>query len=133
PPFPVKGGSMNARSVSFYASAVVAAALFQIQGPAAQNAVALSGIVSSTQEGAMEGVLVTARKDGASIATTVVTDEKGRYSFPANRLEPGHYAIRIRAAGYVASGQPGADVSAGKTSSADLKLTKTDNLAPQMT
>jgi streptogramin lyase len=124
---------MTARSLSFYASAVAAAALFHIQGPAAQNALALSGIVSSAQEGAMEGVLVTARKDGASIATTVVTDDKGRYSFPANRLEPGHYAIRIRAAGYVASGRPAADVAAGKTASADLKLTKTDNLAPQMT
>src|SRR6185436_16106085 len=90
-------------------------------------------IVSSAQEGVMEGVLVTARKDGASIATTVVTDEKGRYSFPANRLEPGHYAIRIRAAGYVASGRPAADVAAGRTASTDLKLTKTDNLAPQLT
>jgi len=124
---------MNARRISFYASAVAAAALFHIQGPSAQNAVALSGIVSSAQEGAMEGVLVTARKDGASIATTVVTDDKGRYSFPANRLEPGHYAIRIRAAGYVASGRPAADVAAGKTASTDLTLTRTDNLAPHMT
>ena len=81
----------------------------------------------------MEGVLVTARKDGAHIATTVVTDEKGRYSFPANRLEPGHYSIRIRAAGYVASGRPAADVAAGKTASTDLTLMKTDNIAPQMT
>src|SRR5258705_969448 len=84
PPFPVRGGSMTARRISFYVSAVAAAALLHIQGPAAQNAVALSGIVSSAQEGAMEGVLVTARKDGASIATTVGTDEKGRYSFPGN-------------------------------------------------
>ena len=30
----------------------------------------------------MEGVLVTARKDGASIATTVVTDEQGETTRP---------------------------------------------------
>ena len=119
--------------ISFYASAVAAAALLNIQRPAAQSAAALTGIVSSALEGAMEGVLVTARKDGASIATTVVTDEQGRYSFPANRLGPGHYSIRIRAAGYAASGRPAADVAAGKTASADLKLTKTDNIAPHMT
>ena len=37
-----------------------------------------SGTVTSAQEGAMEGVLVTAKKDGARISVTVVTDEKGR-------------------------------------------------------
>lgn len=124
---------MNAMKISFYASAVAAAALLNIQEPAAQSTAALTGIVSSALEGAMEGVLVTARKDGASIATTVVTDEQGRYNFPANRLGPGHYSIRIRAAGYAASGRPAADVAAGKTANADLKLMKTDNLAPHMT
>ncbi len=39
----------------------------------------------------MEGVLVTAKKAGSTIATTVVTDKDGRYSFPASRLEPGDY------------------------------------------
>ena len=124
---------MNAKKISFYMSAVAAAALLDIPGPAAQNAAALTGIVTSAQEGAMEGVLVTAKKDGANIATTVVTDEKGRYSFPANRLEPGHYSIRIRAAGYAASLRPAADVAAGKTASTDLTLTRADNIAPHMT
>lgn len=124
---------MNAKKISFYMSAVAAAALLNIPGPAAQDAAALTGIVSSAQEGAMEGVLVTARKDGANIATTVVTDEKGRYSFPANRLEPGHYSIRIRAAGYVAGLRQAADVAAGKTAGTDLELTRTDKIAPHMT
>lgn len=130
---------MKAKHVSFYTSAVAylsviaAAVLLNMPGPAAQNGAALAGIVSSAPEGAMEGVLVTVKKDGASIATTVVTDERGRYSFPADRLEPGRYSIRIRAAGYVASGGPAADVVAGKTTNADLTLTKTDNLAPHMT
>ncbi len=124
---------MNARKLSFYMSAVAAAALLTSSGAPAQNAVALTGTVTSAQEGAMEGVLVTAKKEGAHIATTVVTDEKGHYAFPADRLEPGHYNIKIRAIGYIASGRPAADVAAGKTATSDLKLAKAVNIAPQMT
>src|SRR5690348_10947931 len=61
---------------------------------------ALTGQVSSDAEGAMEGVVVTARKDGSIVSTSVTTDAKGRYAFPENRLEPGHYTIAIRAVGY---------------------------------
>ena len=66
----------------------------------AQNAAALSGQVSSAEEGAMEGVLVSAKKEGSTITTTVVSNDKGQFSFPAGRLEPGHYNLTIRAAGY---------------------------------
>jgi len=45
----------------------------------------------------MEGVLVTAKKTNSTIAITVVTDAQGRYRFPSAKLEPGHYAISIRA------------------------------------
>ncbi|MEA2906487.1 MAG: hypothetical protein QOI12_3874, partial [Alphaproteobacteria bacterium] len=62
----------------------------------AQTAAALNGQVSSAQEGLMEGVLVSARKDGSTIATTVVSNDKGEFSFPAARLEPGRYTISIR-------------------------------------
>src|SRR5215472_3271836 len=65
----------------------------------AQATAELVGQVSSAEEGAMEGVLVSARKAGASFTVTVVTDEKGHYAFPAARLEPGHYTLTIRAAG----------------------------------
>ena len=51
----------------------------------------------------MEGVLVSAKKDGSTITTTVVSDDKGHYSFPAGRLEPGHYTLTIRAVGYRSS------------------------------
>ena len=124
---------MNARKIAFYMSAVAAAALLNVSGAAAQNGAALTGSVSSAQEGAMEGVIVTAKKDGAHMSVSVVTNEKGQYSFPANRLEPGHYNIKIRAIGYFVDGRPGADVAAGKTASANLKLMKTNNIAPQMT
>src|SRR5579872_7205782 len=60
----------------------------------------LSGQVSAPGEAAMEGVLVSAKKDGATMTVTVASDDKGRYGFPADRLTPGHYTIRIRAIGY---------------------------------
>src|SRR5580658_10746195 len=66
----------------------------------AQNAAALSGNVSSGKEGAMEGVVVSARKDGSTITVSVISDDNGHFSFPASRLDPGHYAIGIRASGY---------------------------------
>lgn len=94
---------------------------------------ALTGVISSDAEGAMEGVVVTARKDGAKFSVAVVTDAQGRYTFPANRLEPGHYSIAIRATGYDLPGKPSADVVAEKTAKLDLKLPKTKNLASQLT
>jgi virginiamycin B lyase len=94
---------------------------------------ALTGQVISAEEGEMEGVLVTARKAGSTIAVTVVTGKDGRYSFPASRLEPGAYSIRIRAVGYDLDGAGAAEVAAGRTASLDLKLKKTRNLSAQLT
>jgi streptogramin lyase len=94
---------------------------------------ALTGQVSSLEEGAMEGVLVSAQKDNASIRITVVTDAQGRYAFPAAKLEPGTYRIAIRAVGYELDGSAAAAVEANKVASHDLKLKKTGNLAAQLT
>jgi virginiamycin B lyase len=106
------------------------------QSPAlhAQSGVALTGQVSSPEEGAMEGVLVSARKTGASFTVTVVSDDKGHYSFPAAKLEPGHYTLAIRAAGYEPQGTLAADVSAAKPASADIALHKisTKQLSTQL-
>src|SRR5215467_12185759 len=93
---------------------------------------ALTGNVTSAKEGAMEGVLVTAKKDGSNMSVTVASDDKGRYSFPAGRLEPGRYSIKIRAIGYILDGPRTVDVSANG-SIADVKLKDTVNIAPQMT
>ena len=123
---------MSGRMITTLLSAVAAAALMNVAGAEAQTGAALAGTVSSAQEGAMEGVIVTAKKDGSTIAVSVVSDDKGHYAFPANRLEPGHYSVKIRAIGYIPNGRPAADVAAGKTASLDLKLNKTDNIALQM-
>jgi virginiamycin B lyase len=97
----------------------------------AQSAAALTGHVTSAEEGAMEGVLVTAKKQGSTVAVTVVTDAQGEYRFPADRLDAGRYAIAIRAAGYDLSGPKDVDIAAGGAK-ADIKLTKTKNLASQL-
>jgi streptogramin lyase len=98
----------------------------------AQGGSALTGLVTSEAEGAMEGVVVTARKEGAKFAISVTTDAQGRYSFPASKLEPGQYALTIRAAGYELGGKPTADVAASKAATIDLKLATTKRLASQL-
>ena len=80
----------------------------------------------------MEGVLVSAKRDGSNITTTVVTNDQGVYSFPAARLAPGHYTLTIRAVGYTLQGPQAADVAAGKAAKADLTLAKTDAVANQL-
>jgi virginiamycin B lyase len=97
------------------------------------TAVALTGVISSAEEGPMEGVIVSAKAADATITTSVVTDERGRYTFPASRLAPGHYGLTIRAAGYDLSAPAGADVAAQRSASADLKLRKTREVAFQLT
>jgi streptogramin lyase len=98
---------------------------------AAQGSAALTGVVSSPAEGAMEGVLVSAKGVGSTM--TVVSDAQGRYAFPGNRLEPGAYTVRIRATGYDLEAPASADIAAGRTAQLDLKLRKTQDLAAQLT
>jgi streptogramin lyase len=109
-----------------------AAALLAALSTAAAAQTALSGTVSSAEEGAMEGVLVRAKKAGSTITVTVVSDAKGRYAFPGGKLPPGNYGLRIRAAGYDLAGPDSAEIVAGKTATADLKLKKTSDLAAQL-
>ncbi|HEY2134805.1 MAG TPA: SMP-30/gluconolactonase/LRE family protein [Xanthobacteraceae bacterium] len=121
---------MRKTTISLLASAALA--VLMSAGPThAQSA--LTGVVASAEEGPMEGVLVTAKRDGSTIATTVVTDATGHYGFPAGRLEPGHYTLRIRAIGYDLDGKPTADIAAGSAATADLRLKKTHNIADQLT
>src|SRR5579864_1129209 len=100
----------------------------------AQNSepVALSGVVGSQQEGFMEGVIVSAKRDGANFTVSVVSDAKGEYRFPRSHVEPGKYALTIRAVGYDLSGLGSAEVAEGKTATANLKLEKAKDLAAQL-
>ena len=94
---------------------------------------ALTGRVTSAEEGPMEGVLVSAKRHASTITVTVVSDRDGRYQFPASRLEPGEYTLRIRAAGYDLEAPVNATVKSGATTTVELKLEKTRDLASQLT
>jgi len=110
-------------------------AFAQAQAPAAPSA--LTGQITSAEEGAMEGVLVSARKDGSPITITVSSDREGRFAFPSTKLEPGQYGLRIRAIGYELDGPKivtvPATVAANATASIDVKLRRTRNIAAQLT
>src|SRR5881397_1465824 len=86
----------------------------------AQTPFALTGQVTSAEEGSMEGVVVSAKKDGSTISISVVTNGEGRFAFPAARLEPGHYRLKARAAGYELGEARAADVAAGLEARAEI-------------
>ncbi len=117
--------------------AAAAAGVYFAAGPGVlhsqTNGPALAGQVSSAEEGNMEGVLVTAKKTGSVINITVVSDAKGRYSFPRTKLEPGSYTIKTRAVGYDLDDPGAIEVGSAKAATADFKLHKTQNLAAQLT
>jgi virginiamycin B lyase len=99
----------------------------------AQSQAALTGTVSSDAEGNMEGVVVTAKKPNSIVQVSVTTAAQGRYAFPEDRLDPGEYAISIRAVGYDISSPTKATVESEKTTTTDIKLKETKNLASQLT
>jgi len=99
----------------------------------AQAPSALIGQVGSTEEGPMEGVVVSAKKDGSTISISVVTNNQGRFAFPAARLEPGHYTLKARAAGYEFDGAKAADIAAGEEAKVDIRLKKVKNLSAYLT
>src|SRR2546428_9014160 len=110
---------------------LVFAGLVTAQNPSPS---ALTGKVTSQSEGAMEGVIIGAKKVGSTITTWVVSNAQGQYSFPRERLEPGKYAISIRAVGYELP-KTSTDVTAQQPAQMDLqlnKVTSTSKLAMQL-
>ena len=96
----------------------------------AQGAVALNGVASSQEEGKMEGVVVSARRDGANFTVSVVSNAEGRYSFPRSHVEPGTYTVTTRAVGYDLNDPGTVEVTANQATSLDLGLQPTADLAP---
>src|SRR5438128_1134586 len=124
---------MPSRNLLLALTAGVIAVGFSIIAAHAQAPAALTGQVSSAAEGPMEGVVVSAKRDASSLTISVVSDNAGKFSFPASKLEPGRYSLAIRAVGYDLDGPKTADVAAGSTATADIKLRPTRNLAKQLT
>ena len=101
-------------------------------GALAQGAApALSGKIAAAGEANMEGVVVSAKK--GIVTVSVVSNSKGEFSFPADRLGPGDYTLSIRAVGYNLEGPKTVTLAADKPASIDVKLVKTRNLAAQLT
>jgi streptogramin lyase len=87
-------------------------------GPAA-----LTGTVSSKDEGRMEGVVVSAKRRGSTIMVSVDSNADGHYSFPRDRLAPGVYDVTMRAIGYVLP-PTSVTISGDGPAGLDLALTK---------
>ena len=106
-------------------------ALFVPSPPAsAQTSAAFTGKVSSAEEGSMEGVVVSAKK--GIVTVSVVSNDKGEFSFPRGKLAAGDYALSIKAGGYDLEG-PKTVTLTDQPRAIDLKLVKTQNLAAQLT
>jgi streptogramin lyase len=99
----------------------------------AAESTALTGVVTSEAEGAMEGVLVSAKRVGGTITVTVVSNKEGRYAFPAGRLSAGLYGLSIRAVGYDMVNQNQMATVGKKNAKSDIRLQKTRDLASQLT
>ena len=77
-------------ALAFAAVAVVPTTIHPLHAQAAEP-VTLTGVVSSAEEGHMEGALVSAKKTtaGAAVTITVVTDKDGRYRYRHDRNRDG--------------------------------------------
>ena len=95
------------------------------------HAQGLSGQVSSAEEGLMEGVLVSAKREGSTVTTTVVSNDKG--AVPASRPARSSPAdTRSPSAPQATSWSvPRASMSPRDTT-ADIKLARTRNPAAQL-
>ena len=84
----------------------------------------------------MEGVVVSAKKDGSTITVSVISDNKGHFSFSGRAASsPATTSLKIRAVGYNLDVPcNGRDLAAQKPATSDLKLVKVaKNMIPQMT
>jgi virginiamycin B lyase len=77
----------------------------------------LTGSITSASGQKLEGVLVSAKKEGSTITTSVYTDQNGEYFFPA--MADGKYQVWAQALGFQTA-KGGVDLTATKHQ--DLKL-----------
>lgn len=120
--------------IALAALAVVAAGAGALElrpGPSGNSADALSGTIASAGV-PIEGVVVTVRQSGSTIATSVVSDAQGHYRFPRGRLAVGDYAVSIKAAGFDLDNAAPISIAASQSKIADLQLVKTKDMAAQL-
>jgi len=120
-------------SLTVLAGALVTLASQTEPAPHPQAGVAVTGQVTSAAEGLMEGVVVTAKREGSTIAVSVISDAQGRYRFPAGRLEAGRHTFTARAVGYDLEAPIAAGVGMPGMATVDLRLHPTQDLEAQLT
>jgi virginiamycin B lyase len=125
-------GEETMRHPSLAATIMAFAVAFPGSVSAQAPAPALTGMVGSSEQAAMEGVLVSATKTGSNITITVVSGADGRFAFPSNRLSPGQYTLKVRAVGYELDQPLTVQVQGESTATQDLKLGKAKDLAAQL-
>jgi streptogramin lyase len=128
-----KRGLFGALSLAVLAGALLTLASRAEPAPESQAEVALTGQVTSEAEGSMEGVVVTAKREGSTIAVSVISDADGRYRFPAGRLEAGPHTLSIRAIGYDLEAPETVQVGGSGMATVDLALGPTQDLEAQLT
>ena len=106
---------MKQRKILAFLTAGVAAGALTAGGAFAQG---LSGKVTSEAEPVMEGVLVSARREGSTITTSVYTDTGGSYVFPP--MAAGKYRVWAQALGFEQT-KAQVDLSANKKQDISLK------------
>ena len=77
----------------------------------------LTGSITSASGQKLEGVLVSAKREGSTITTSVYTDQNGEYFFPA--MADGKYQVWAQTLGFQTS-KGGVDLTATKHQ--DFKL-----------
>ena len=111
---------MNKRMLT-YLTATVMAAFLSLAAPVAQSTATkgtIRGIVTDPSGAAIPGASVTI-SDGRTVET-VFTGQTGQYTVPG--LTPGHYGVRVRAAGFSTFERSGLLLSAGYETEADAQL-----------
>ena len=81
----------------------------------------------------MEGVVVTARQDGANFDVSVVSDAQGKYTFPRSHVGAGNYTVKIRAVGYDLASGNAVEVADGESATLDLSLDTAKDITRQLT
>jgi virginiamycin B lyase len=121
-------------STAAFAALLLGAAASQPAVAQTHAKAALTGIVTSAEEGKMEGVVVSAKRPGSTIMVSVSTNAQGEYRFPEDRLSAGEYDITMRAVGYTLPPTK-AKIHEDGAAKLDLKLAKAsqDVLALQLT
>src|SRR5438309_1893840 len=130
------GESSMTRRLLLVASAGLMFVAFRAGGgiapAAAQTSTALTGRVSSAEEGAMEGVVVSAKKAGSTVTLSVVSDERGRFAFPSAKLGSGSYSLKVRATGFELDAPGSAEITLALPVAVELKLRKVRDSRPPL-